>query len=206
MEPSPVLVRTLEVEVGGPGKVRALFEDGFMADSRIEPDIENILFEREILALAGGTREVLQEPLLDLRVEPEIHTLPFGPVCDRVDEIAVECALPALVAGIGRDGDAPGTLAGEAPVRTRFDHAPNPVFSLFRNPLDLSDGREGPFPELFRLQREKPLGGGPVIDRVFAPPAMGIGMFQDLLVEKGSRPFQEDDHLGAGFQDPEPCP
>src|SRR2546422_6887111 len=94
--------------------------------------------------------------------------------------------LAATTAHESRDRHAPHALAGEAPVRPVLDHAVDAVAAPLRNPAHTGVDRiERLLPEIVLLHRDEPLIGRPENHRIFAPPAMRVG------VRKGPFPEQE---------------
>ncbi len=55
VEPPPVLVAPLKVQIGRGSQLLSLLTDGRVADPGVKPDIENIRFLGEIVRAAGGT-------------------------------------------------------------------------------------------------------------------------------------------------------
>lgn len=111
MEPPPVLVRAFKVQVCRPGKSWSSLEDRFMADPRIEPDIEDIPFEFKVLAVATRTGD----PFFDFSglfwIKPEIDPFLPGPGNEPFHEIVVEEAFSAIGTSERRDRDTPGSLS-----------------------------------------------------------------------------------------------
>src|SRR5436305_5641621 len=91
----------------------------------------------------------------------------------------------------GRDGDAPGALAGNAPVWAGFYGAFDAGFAPIRDPGDLVDLFNSLFTEgltsltcrtWFMINLDEPLVHGPEDHGGFAAPAMGVAVMIILLV------------------------
>jgi hypothetical protein len=85
-----------------------------------------------------------------------------------------------------RDRDAPETLAGDAPVRPVLDHPVDPVPPPGGDPCHAVDGLKRLFPEVVLFHRDEPLFRRAEDDRLFAAPAVGIGVLHFHLPEQGA--------------------
>ena len=207
VEPAPVLVRALEVHVGGEGQLRALFEHGGEARARVEPDVENVRFLAPVRAAAGRAGEPGGHEVGQVRLEPIVAAAlvagellrhgahPGGVVVGRVAGFADE----------REDGHAPGALARDAPVRAAGDHVVDALLAPSRNPLHVVfDGGQGAAAQVVFFHGNKPLGRGPEDDRLLAAPAVGIGVADLALGEQMADFLELFDDLGVGLPDGEP--
>ena len=118
VEPAAVLVGAFEVNVRGPF---VAFQHGQVRRSRVEPNIENVIF----LAPLGGTAFALRaggKKFLRCVFVPSVGTFFFKPLDDITQGPEIFEALPASVAIKNDDGHAPEALARHAPVGAVFNH------------------------------------------------------------------------------------
>ena len=87
-------------------------------------------------------------------------------------------------AGERGNGDAPGSLPGDAPVGPAGDHAGHAFLAPGGDPPDPLHGLQGPAPQAGVVQGDEPLLRGPEDDGLFAAPAVGIGVGQAALLEE----------------------
>ena len=133
MKPAAMLIAAFEIKIRPAAQTRVLFDHRSIADAGIEPDIENIFFAGKILAAAIGTLEIGRHKLVHRPGEPGIRSIFFK---DRRDMIADRLGQNGLVTFLAvdrRNRHAPRALARDTPVRSRFEHAANPVATPRRN-------------------------------------------------------------------------
>ena len=131
---------------------------------------------------ALGTVGQLPEGLL---LEPGVATAIAEHLGGASDECRVDDLATAGGAERERQRHAPDTLAGDAPIGTRLDHAADAQGSAFRDEADVLDRLETVAAELAVIERYRPLFGGAEHDRALATPAVrvtvrdGGGMVQE---------------------------
>ena len=187
LEPSAVLVRALEIEVGRPAELRAHREHRGVAAAGVEPHVEDVRFLAEALARAswaaraGGQegRRVAHVPLVRAR------TVPHDPG-HVLHQRLVEQELIAPGAVEGHDRHAPHALARDHPLRAVRDHVVDALLAPCWYPThNMADRVEGLLPEAAPIQRDEPLLGGAEERRVLAAPAVRIGMGERHLRDEG---------------------
>src|SRR5205823_629331 len=139
-------------------------------------DIEDVplLAERRPAApRAGGPG---REQFLDRPGEPGVGPLGAEPLAEVADGLGREPLGVAGGATEGRDRDAPGPLAADAPVGAERHHGLDPRLAPRGQPVDLADRLEGPPAQVVVVHTDEPLLGGPEDHRLLAPPAMGIAV------------------------------
>src|SRR5215212_1185426 len=118
-----MLVVAFDVDVAGPGQLRAALQHGDVRAAGVEPDVEDVglLAERRAAAFragAAGADEVLGRMLV-----PGVGALFAEDVHHALEELGRGDRLAAAFAVEDRDRHAPQTLARDAPVGTVPDHA-----------------------------------------------------------------------------------
>ena len=122
----------LPLDVSERRKVLRVLEHESMRRAGIEPDVENIV---DFLPVVLG--ELAEEAFARARLIPGVGALLF----ERLDDADIDIGIVEdidrairLLLDEHRDRHAPGTLAGDHPIRARCDHSPNAVLALSRNP------------------------------------------------------------------------
>src|SRR5262245_54453100 len=142
VKPAPVLITALQIKIGASAKAWVLLDHRRMADSGIEPDIENILFAGEIMTVAIGTAEIWRNQLVERADVPSIGSFLGKNFRDMIAELAGEHRVIAIFAIDRGYRHAPRTLPRDAPVGPGFEHAANSVAPPRRYPMDLIDRLE----------------------------------------------------------------
>ena len=109
--------------------------------------------------------------------------------------------LTAALAGEGDDGNPPGSLAGDAPVRPVLDHAIDPVMAPVGNPFHPVDLGQSFPAEIVLLHGDEPLLRGAEDDRVLAAPAVGVLVLVGLGVDEGAHLLDFPDDGLVGVED-----
>src|SRR6185369_16013112 len=169
-----------------------------MRNARIEQDIQNVIFllQRRRPAFRAGRSG--GEQSFGAPVEPDIGAFLFEDLRYVVHDRAVGDVFAAGGTGERGDRDAPGALAGNAPVGTVLDHAVDPLPSPFRNPLYLVDGFQRLVAQFVGLHADEPLLGGAEDDRFFAAPAVRVGVADLRGLEQRPDLDQLVDHALVG--------
>src|SRR5690606_8029268 len=115
VEPAAVLVRALEVEVGGGAEKIAALQHRGEGDARIEPDVEDVLLLAEARAAAGAAALIAGE-VGGGPGEPGVAALLLEEPRRALHHPRGDEGLVAPLAVEDRDRRAPGALAGDAPV------------------------------------------------------------------------------------------
>ncbi len=89
----------------------------------------------------------------------------------------------------------------DAPVGAVLDHAAHAVLGPARIPLDFRQMLEQASPELFVIDFDEPLLGGPKDDRIVTPPTVRIAVRKRCVMKEGADLLQLLDDLGVGIED-----
>ena len=161
LEPAAVLVGAFEVHVGGVAEFGVgAFEDGVVGGAGFEPDVEDVhafgqmrnakCEMRKGFSVGGdggvGVGFFCAEDLRGGVGVPGVGAVLFEVGGDLADGFFGEEDV-AFVVEEGGDGDAPGALAGDAPVGAGVEHAFDAVFAPGGDPLDVVDEGFGVLPE-----------------------------------------------------------
>src|SRR5215472_5421710 len=97
-----------------------MFDGEYISGAGVEPDVQNVVHLFEL----PGVMIVAEEPLRR-RIEPRVCAFMFERLDDaRIDALVIE-NLPAFAVYKNRNGNAPGALPRQNPVRPAFDHGGN---------------------------------------------------------------------------------
>ena len=110
LEPAPVLVAALEIEVRGPGKVRPAPEHRQVTRSRIEPHVEDVLLLSQPRFAALGTLRARARQVLDRVRVPGVGAFPAEQLDGGPRHLRVEQRRGAGLTIEDRDRDAPYSL------------------------------------------------------------------------------------------------
>jgi hypothetical protein len=201
VEPAAILVAAFEVHVGRPGEVVFLGQDGEVAGAGIEPDIEDVALLLKFGAAAVGAGVAGAEEFLGGAFVPDVGGVFAEQVDDVIEFGTVGDVLFAGLAGEGDDGDAPGALAGDAPIGAGGDHVADALFAPGGPPLDLFNGFEGALAEIVALHADEPLFGGAEDGGFVAAPAVGVAVLDGGLGEEGAGGLEQFNHEWVGFPD-----
>jgi len=205
VEPSPVLVRSLEVHVHRYAEPIIVLAHGGIAHARVEPHVNDVLLLDQVRARAGGAcRPLGQQVSLRVR-EPGVRPLLLEDLRHVLRHGLARQDLAAVSAVEHRDGHTPGSLAGDAPVRPVFHHAVDAVPSPCRDPPHLLDGLQRLLAEVRMLHGDEPLVGGAEDDGALAPPAVGIRVLVIVGSEQGLFPGQGLVHVRVGVEHEPAC-
>ena len=212
VEPPAVLVRALQVHVRRPAQLGVLLQDGRVAASGVEPDVEDVGLLPERAAAALPARGPGGEQLRGRAEVPLVGALAgFHPRGDVLDDRLLEEDRAAGLAVERHDRDAPHALARDRPVGSVGDHVRDALLAPRRDPLDGREGGErllaqGPgVPAPRRLvERDEPLLGRPEERRVLAAPAVGIRVGERHLGDQRAPLLQERDDPRVRVPDREP--
>src|SRR5581483_11994399 len=196
-----VLVRALEVEVGGEPQLRPLLEHGRMAHARVEPDVEDVALLAEALPAARRAAEAGRQQLLRRPREPGVRALALEDRSDVLRDLLRQVRLAARLAVDGDDRNAPQALARDAPVGPGGDHPVDPVAAPRRDPLHALDLGERALAEPRLLHRHEPLLGAAEEERVLAAPAVGVAVPDRALRDQRAGPLEDLDDAGVRVED-----
>ena len=199
MEPAAVLIAAFEIHVGRPGKAEALVEDGEVARTGIEPDVENVVLLAEGAAAALGAGVARGQEFGGRALIPDVGAVLAEEGDDAVENGAIGDRLAAGVAIENDDGHAPYALARDAPIGAGGDHVGDALLTPGGHPADLLDGFERALAEIVALHADEPLLGGAEDGRVVAAPAVRIGVSDLLEAAEGVVRFQNFDDDGVGL-------
>ena len=176
VEPAAVLVAALEVDVAGPGQVRARAQHHRVRRARVEPDVEDVALLVELGAGAARAGEARGQQLLRLARVPGVGALLLEEVRPR-GAAGRAAAGPCRSPCSRRPGSARPTAAGarctsRGASRSCCGCAPRPrpgsqrVAAIAASACSRSVG-------LALVEGDEPLLGGAEDDRVLAAPADG---------------------------------
>src|SRR6266481_7079052 len=135
VEPAAILIGAFEIDVGGP---LGALQNGEIRRTGVKPDVENVVFLAPFCGAAGagcaGGEQFFRGVLI-----PGVGAFLFEPFHDVAQSGEILEARPACVAIENDDGNAPETLAGDAPVRALLNHFVHAVFAPSGNPFDAVD-------------------------------------------------------------------
>ena len=89
----------------------------------------------------------------------------------------------------------PGTLTGDTPVRTAFEHQFDPCLAPVGYPFSPFDRLQRGAQQIFFCHADEPLRCRPVDKRCFCPPAVRIAVMNGLLRDKRLHLLQNTDDL-----------
>ena len=110
VEPPSVLIMAFDVDIRGPGKVGSLAEHG-MTRSRLEPDIEDVVFFRKLPGTALGAASLRGQKLRGAPLIPGVGAFTREDIGDAQSDFFRGQNLAARIAVERRDGHAPAALA-----------------------------------------------------------------------------------------------
>ncbi len=205
LEPAPVLIAPLQIEIGRACQLGTLLQHRRKAHPGVEPDIEDILFLDQFAGSAGATG-LRADKIGERPGEPGIGPLAAENFGDGGGDLLIIEHLTASLAPDGGKGNPPGPLAGEAPVGPGSHHSGDPFPTPAGNPLHLCDGGDGLLPQAGAglIHGDKPLFGGPEDYRFFAAPAVGVAVGDFFLAQQGTTGLQIGNNLFVALEDKEP--
>ena len=200
LEPTAVLVGTLEVHVGRIGELGTVLADGLPGHAGVPPHVEDVSIGLEVMTAAPGAHAGLPQVLLGLAGEPGVGTLLVEELDHGVERVVVHDLLAAVLAGIARDGHAPVALTGDAPVRALLNHGADAVHRAGRVELHVvAHLVHGLLAKTGLVHGDEPLVGGAEEHRLLAAPAVRVAV-RDLDLGHERAPLaQEVDDLGVGL-------
>ena len=122
VEPAAMLVRSFEIERGGPDEVVPRLQREAVARAGIEPDVQDI---GDLLVIGGIA--VFAQKAFGRALEPGVRALFLDGLDDALQHRLVAQRLAGLLVDEHRDRHPPGALARDAPVGPRGNHAFEPV-------------------------------------------------------------------------------
>src|SRR5690606_40223829 len=112
VEPAPVLVRPLQIQIRRPSEPLVLHQHGGMAAARIQPYIHGVRFLAEGIMTAFRTADARRKQLLHILGIPGGGAFLLENGRDPVDRLLRDQRVIALLAVEDRQGNAPHPLAG----------------------------------------------------------------------------------------------
>mmetsp|Transcript_95315 Transcript_95315/g.227039 ORF Transcript_95315/g.227039 Transcript_95315/m.227039 type:complete len:285 (-) Transcript_95315:297-1151(-) len=171
-----MLVLPFQVEIYG--RAQVVFHVG-PGRARVEPDVHGV---GPFLVEVGRVSVLLRQQFGHGKLVPGVAALLLENAPHVADHLGSEERLAIILAIEGRDGHAPSSLPGDAPVATTLDHRSHAVGLRLWNERDLVDGVKGILPEA--VDAGKPLRGGTCDDGLLAAPVIGILVRVRLLAEE----------------------
>ena len=180
VEPAAVLVRALEVHVGGPPEIGPRLEHGGVAAPRVEPHVEDVRLLAEARAAALRALRPRGQEVLRLAGMPLVHAVTVAHDLGHVlDQALLEQQRAARRAVEGDDRHAPDALARDHPLGPVGDHVEDALLAPFRDPPDVvADRVERATAQPVLVERDEPLLGGAEQRRVLAAPAVRIRVIE----------------------------
>ncbi len=134
LEPAAMLVGALDIDIGGAIQLGVAIQDGDGGGTGVDPDVERVF---AALAALRQADEVAPEGVVFFK--PEVGAVRLDSVGDLQGDAVIH---DGLAFGIveNRQRDAPGALAGDAPVGTAFDGAVDAVAAPSGQPVHGVDG------------------------------------------------------------------
>ena len=144
-----------------------------MRTARINPDVQGVgsFFERPVLPRFREVNSFKQ--FLGGGLEPQVGSGLPNLVRDTTNYFCIKERLAILIEK-NRDGNAPGSLARDAPIGPCLQKSLNAISSPFGSERDFVDRTHAIISDAVLVQRDKPLIHRAKHDRRFAPPAMWI--------------------------------
>ena len=200
LEPTAVLVGTLEVHIRRVLQLGAVLADGLPRHAGVPPHVENVLISLEVMAATLGANARLAQVALGSVGKPGVGALLVEELDDGVERGVVHNLLAAVGASVARDRHAPVALTADAPVGTLLDHGADAVGGVSRIPLDvLANLLASLLTQAGLVHRDKPLVGSTEEHRVLAAPAVRIAVRNLLLEDQGTALAQELDDVRVGL-------
>src|SRR5208337_3258078 len=176
VEPPAILVWTFQIDIGGP---LLTMENGEVRRAGIEPHVQNVVFLAPFGSAARAFCAGRQKFLGRMRV-PRVCAFLLKPLHNIAQRGEITELLSASIAEENDDGNAPETLARDAPVWAALDHFVDALLAPAGNPLDVVN-----LPQRFLAQRflravsdliqfDEPLLGGTEDHGIVATPAVRI--------------------------------
>ena len=196
LEPAAVLIRALDIDVGGPVRGVVALQEGDVGRAGVKPAVERVAFLVEGLAAAVRADEALRDQLHRVLLKPDIGAVIQEQLGDVGVGLLVADGLAAVLAVEDGDRQTPAALAGDAPVVALADHRDHAVLAPGGEPAHVLTGGNGFVLE--GVHGAEPLRGSPEDDGALAAPAVGIGV-DDVLGGKEHTAFlhvRQNDGVG----------
>ena len=178
LEPTAVLIRALQINVGGPELGGAVHQRRIMGGAGVKPAVQSILLLGKDLATAMRTGQPLGDQLHGILLEPDIGTVLVKELRDLLNRLGSGHGLFTVGAVEHGNGKTPTALTGNTPVGTLADHGFHTVTAPCGEPLHVLDSLDR---LLFKgLYRAEPLGSCAEDHRLLATVVVRIGV-NDLL-------------------------
>src|SRR4030042_1232708 len=129
VEPSPVLVTSLEIETGRKIKVFLFLKNGCIGNSRVKPDIPDVHLFCEIFSPALSTLGPFGQKTIGSLFKPDVRPLLLKKTSDMIDGPLIDQGLAAGGAIKDRNGNPPSPLPGDAPIRPILNHPVDSILS-----------------------------------------------------------------------------
>ena len=138
MEPPAVLIGAFHVDVGNAvlGPVLTVAQHKSVGRARVEPHVQHVKHLIIVIGVGYAVEDLLFEPIgvPDIRAILLERRLDAG-VEFRVAQQVIRVGGQSALLGKAGQWHAPGALAGQNPVRARFDHRKQTIATGLRRPL-----------------------------------------------------------------------
>ena len=204
MEPAAMLIRAFQIQVGGEAAFGPALHHSGETGARVEPDVKDVGFPAPARAAAVRAGQPGGHEVLGGGLEPVVAA------CGVLGETLGHFHAPGVIVPGGaaafaqqsHDGNAPGALARDAPVRPVLNHGEDALLAPGGNPAHiLADGLKGALAQVVGFHGDEPLGGGAEDDRLFAAPAVGIRVADAVLNDQVVHFHELFNDQGVGFKD-----
>ena len=136
MKPSPVLIASLQIKIGRPFQIWALFKYRGVAYTGIKPYIQNVILFNKCCITALPTDSIFGKKFFCIFFKPDVGTMLLKFCIYSIYYFLVYVQGFTLFTIKNRYGNSPGTLPGYAPVRSVFNHSVDSFSSPVRYPRD----------------------------------------------------------------------
>mmetsp|Transcript_28166 Transcript_28166/g.90025 ORF Transcript_28166/g.90025 Transcript_28166/m.90025 type:complete len:735 (+) Transcript_28166:1188-3392(+) len=188
LEPTAVLVGTLEVKVGGVRQALARLGHARPGRAGVEPHVHGVATPLVLVSL-GLVR--LGQELSRVHGEPGVRAVLANDLLNVLDGVLGQERLASLLVVENRDGHAPGALTGDAPLGTAVNEGRDAVLAHAGDPLHLLDLGES-------LLLEGVHAGEPLVrraedGRLLGAPVIGVLVLVRLHAQQRARGVGELD-------------
>ena len=158
---------------------RPFFQNRRATGPGVKPDVQDVRFLTPVSGPAMRALEPVRHDVREVRFKPVIAAgwVFFKAGNNIFRPFGVKPGFSATLADKRGDGHSPEALSGNAPVRAIFHHVEDALFAPGGNPLNLVPyGVKGFLSQVVLFHGNEPLGGCPENNRLFAAPAMRVGV------------------------------
>ena len=137
LEPSPVLIRALQIDVCRPVGRVVMVQGGIVGRAGIKPAVQGIRLLLKGLTAAVRTRQTVRNQLHGLPLKPNVGAEFTEELRNVIHRLARADRFSAMLAVKYGNRHPPAALPGNTPIRPLPKHRHHPVFAPSREPLHL---------------------------------------------------------------------